>query len=351
MSRPDRLIANIYNPLNQSKASLIENFVVRKAEFNKIFREIKQSKLNTTSQSFIVQGQRGSGKTTLLARLKYGIEDEKTLSHLLIIQFSEEQYNIFSLNRLWEHIADILEEHKGFESIVDEMKKLDDGEDLFYLIRRYLKKNKRKMLLLIDNFGDILDKFTKKDHQRLRDILHETDLQIIAGSTRTLDISYKHDKPFFESFKTVYLGPLTQKDVQGLLESLCRKYNQTKAFSIIKNEKGRIEVIRRLTGGIPRTIILLFEIFLDDSADVFQDLEAILDRMTPLYKHRMDDLATQQQVIIDAVALNWDGMLISEIAAKTRYESKKISAQMKTLEKKRICEIRPGQPKKQGLYD
>ena len=68
---------------------------------------------------------------------------------------------------------------------------------------------------------------------------------------------------------------------------------------MIKYQKGRIETIRRLTGGIPRSIILLYEIILDDSASVFEDLEGILDKMTPLYKHKMDDLPTQQQVIVD----------------------------------------------------
>ncbi|MBU0969566.1 MAG: ATP-binding protein [Proteobacteria bacterium] len=333
MSQNSKPVANIYNPLNQDKQCLLDNFVIRQREFDKIFAEIKSGRLNHASQNFIIQGQRGTGKTTLLAKLRYEIQDAGDLSHLIAIQFTEEQYHIFSLNRLWENVADILEEKEGFEKIVDEMEDLEDNEDFFFLIQKYLKKNKQKLVLLMDNFGDILDKLSGKEHKKLRDILHETDLQIIAGSTRTLETAYKHDKPFFESFKTIYLGPLSQADVQVLLKNLCRQYHHEKAFNIIQNEKGRIEAIRRLTGGIPRTIILLFEIFLDDSATVFEDLENILDRITPLYKHKMDDLATQQQVIVDALAMNWDGMLTAEIAQKTRYEPKNISAQMKTLEK------------------
>ena len=38
--------------------------------------------------------------------------------------------------------------------------------------------------------------------------------------------------------------------------------------------------MRRLTGGVPRTMILLYEIFLDESANVFEDLEVILDKVT-----------------------------------------------------------------------
>ena len=326
-------IAHIYNPMNQDKQSLVDNFVIRQREFLKIFKEIQTGKLNQVSQNYIVQGQRGTGKTTLLARLKYEIEGDDSLIHLIPIQFSEEQYNIFSLNRFWENVAEILEEEPGFEDIVDQMEELDDEEDFFYLIGKSLKKNKKKLVLLIDNFGDILDKLPGNEPKKLRDLLHESDLQIIAGSTRALEIAYKYDKPFFESFKTIFLSPLTSDDVQILLKNLCGQYQQKNVYKILEKEKGRIETIRRLTGGVPRTIILLFEIFLDDSASVFEDLEGILDKITPLYKHKMDDLPTQQQVIVDAIALNWDGMLTSEIAKKTKIETKKIAAQMKGLEK------------------
>ncbi len=333
MSRANKTIANIYNPLNQDKKSLLDNFVVRQKEFNTVFRDLKTSKLNQTSQNFLIQGQRGSGKTTLLAKLRYEIEDSKKLSHLLVIQFTEEQYNIFSLNRLWETVADSLEEIKGFEKITEEMDEYKDDDDFYFLLTKYLKKNKKKLVLLIDNFGHILDKLKEIEHKKLRDILHESDLQIIAASTKTLETAYKHDKPFFESFKTVYLDALTKTDVQILLENLSDQYDDHKAIEIIKNQKGRIETIRRLTGGIPRTIILLYEIILDDSANVFEDLEGILDKITPLYRHKMDNLATQQQVIVDAIALNWDGMLTSEISKKTNLETKTIAAQLKILEK------------------
>ncbi len=333
MSQINKTIANIYNPLNLDKKTLLDNFVIRHKEFDKIFRDIKTSKLNQTSQNFLIQGQRGSGKTTLLAKLRYEIEDSKKLSHMLVIQFKEDQYNIFSLNRLWETIADIMEDMDGFENIVEELEEFDDDEDFYSIIKKYLKKNRRKLILLIDNFGDLLDKLKEKEHRKLRDVLHESDLQIIAGSTRTLETAYKHDKPFFESFKTIYLEPLTKNDVQILLEHLSKYYDNDNALDVIKKQTSRIETIRRLTGGVPRTLILLYEMILNESANVFEDLEGILDKITPLYKHKMDDLPTQQQVIIDAIALNWDGMLSSEISKKTKIETKKISAQLKSLEK------------------
>lgn len=79
---------------------------------------------------------------------------------------------------------------------------------------------------------------------------------------------------------------------------------------------------------------MLFEIFLDKSGNVFDDLEALLDRVTPLYKHRMDGLKSQQQAIIDVIALSWDGIGTADIVKGLKgrgFDNKKVSAQLTAL--------------------
>jgi TPR repeat protein len=133
------------------------------------------------------------------------------------------------------------------------------------------------------------------------------------------------------------LEGLSQSETVDLLLNLGRNYESISIKDIVANESGRIEALRRLTSGVPRTIVLLFEIFVDnESGDSFRDLETILDRVTPLYKHRMDDLSPQQQEIVHAIAMNWDAVGVKEIARITRMESKAVSAQLKQLEFNRI---------------
>ncbi|MCI5166279.1 MAG: sel1 repeat family protein [Candidatus Electrothrix sp. GM3_4] len=82
---------------------------------------------------------------------------------------------------------------------------------------------------------------------------------------------------------------------------------------------------------------------MDKSGDVFQDLEALLDRVTPLYKHRMDDLKPQQQAIIDVIALSWDGIGTGEIVKRLkgrRFDNKKVSAQLAALTKNDLVSSR-----------
>jgi TPR repeat protein/nucleoside-triphosphatase THEP1 len=336
-------IAYIYNPDRQLPQELINNFVVRLREYRGIFDDIKTSTMRNPEQHYIVQGPRGSGKTTLLLRIYYEIMNNRNLKQWLIpIMFSEEQYHIRTLCRLWESVAELLEEYEGFSGLYEQFEKSlekDDYEELcFEILSKALQEKRKKLVLFIDNIGDMLDRFSEKEHHKLREILlTSSDLRIVGASSTTLEYTYDYSKPFFDFFKFVNIGGLNPDETNQLLISLSKNYKADSVREIIKNQPERVEILRRLTGGIPRTIVLLFEIFTDDkSGDSFKDLEIILDRVTPLYKHRMDDLSPQQQEIVDVMALNWDAISVKEIAAKIRMESKAVSAQLKQLEKNRI---------------
>lgn len=350
------LVSSIYNPANQTEKELIESFIVRLKEFESIFGEIKKSDMKYPEQHFIIQGPRGSGKTTLLLRLLSEIKNDEELSKWLIpIRFNEEQYNIRTLHKLWEEIALSLEEHEGFSGLYNEMQKYWDDKDYelkcYEVLKNALKDNKKKIVLMIDNFGDMLKKFQEREHQRLREVLiTSSDIRIIGASSVVMEFTYDYSKPFFEFFNIIHLEGLNHKDTVNLLLKLSEKYKQDEVEKIVGNNPGRVEALRRLTGGVPRTIVLLFEIFADsNNGDSFKDLEGILDRVTPLYKHRMDDLSPQQQEITDAIAMNWDAMGTKEIAQKTRMDSKAVSSHLNLLEKNKII-IKIATDTKNHLY-
>ena len=337
-------IANIYNPGNLSEKELIDSFIIRVNEFKSIFAEIKNDPMTHPPQHYLIQGRRGSGKTTLILRLSYEIKNDPSLSSKLVpIVFNEEQYNIRTLYKFWENIAVHLEDEEHFlAGLYDEMQKHlkeEDYEEKCYgLLKTALRNSGKKLVLLIDNFGDMLNKFETKEHQRLREVLMtNADIRIIGASAAVLEFTYDYSKPFFEFFKIIQLKGLDQQESIDLLLKLGEKYNTEIIKKIVENNPGRIEALRRLTDGVPRTIVLLFDIFADDeNGDSFRDLDMVLDRVTPLYKHRMDDLPVRQQEIIDVVAKNWDAITVKEISEKTRMESKAISAQLNLLEKNHI---------------
>ena len=338
----------IYNPDNQTKDQLIESFVVRLKTFQRLFADIKNTRMQAPEQDYLIEGKRGMGKTTLLLRLAYEIENDPELNSWLVpVVFNEEEYSIRRLYKLWERIASLLEaKDDDFNGLFDEMDRSFDiypNEDeyeygIYHLLNNRLQEKGKKLVLFIDNFGDIFAKFNKQEVQRLRTALQtNTNFRIFAASSRVLEEFYDYKHPFFEFFKVVRLRGLDKQETEDLLLKLGETYKQEKIKDIIQHQSGRVEALRRLTGGVIRTVVLLYEIFTDQQqGSAFSDLEAILDKVTPLYKHRVDDLPAQQQAIVEAIALAWDAVSVSEISQKTRIISKTVSAQLRQMEKNEI---------------
>jgi TPR repeat protein len=353
-----RTIAAIYNPDLLTKEQLISSFVVRIKKFEKLFADIKSAKMQNPEQHIIIVGLRGMGKTTMLLRLSYEVENDPALNNWLVpIVFSEEEYSIAKLAKFWETIAEYLEKKdRDFIGLYDKMDAVyaDDDkyeERAFNMLIDNLHQHNKKLLLFIDNFGDVFKKFKKHEKQRLREVLMTCpDLRIVAGSAVALESFFKYDDPWFELFKLERLEGLNKEETESLLLRLGDFLPVHPVKDILLKQPQRVETLRRITGGIPRTIVLLFEIFTDDKdGTAFTDLEKILDHVTPLYKHRMDDLSAQQQQIMDTIALGWDAVSVKEIAQKTRLESKLVSAQLKQLSENNLVDIQ-GTLTKNHLY-
>ena len=335
-----------YTPDEMPQVEFLERFVVRTEIFDNIFEDIKSSDYKVANQHYIIMGQRGQGKTTLLRKLQIEIENDKKLSNFLLpVKFAEEQYQIRSLSRLWEEVADYLQSiHEDvFPHVLDDMEEHFEDDDYelkaFSYLESALKKKKKKLLLLIDNIDELIGKLNEKEQRRLREILlSSSSFRIVGGSTKMLEQHYDYGKPFYEFFKIIKLKGFTKAESIEFLRSIGKGEQKEKMEAIIKNNSARIETLRQLTGGVPRTLVMLFDIFLDEEGNAFDDLLKVLDEATPLYKHRIDELPSQLQEIVHTIAINWDGMYTADIAKKTRLSTKIISAQLGKLEKYDIVE-------------
>lgn len=335
-----------YTPDEMEEREFLSRFVVRTDIFNEIFEDITSANHTVPQQHYIIIGQRGQGKTTLLRKVLLEVKNSPDLSERIVpVKFSEEQYQIRSLSRLWEEVADYLQSiyPDSFPDILDKMEGHFDDEDYelksFSLFENTVIQSEKKLLLLIDNIDELIGKLSIKEQRRLREILlSSSSIRIIGGSTDMLEQHHKYDKPFYQFFKIIKLRGFNESEAHTFLRAIAKENQKEQIGTLIRTNPARIETLRRLTGGVPRTLVMLFDILMDDGGNAFDDLLKILDEVTPLYKHRMDDLPPQLQEIVHTIAMNWDGMLTREVAKKTKLESKAISAQLKQLEKYEIIE-------------
>jgi len=339
----------LYNPAAQPEEWLIEHFVVRTKVFAQLFDAIKSGDMRHPEQHYLIQGQRGMGKTTLLLRLKYEIERTPELKDWLVpVFFNEESYDLTSLSNLWEKLLKYFDSNfpdgGDYYKATDKFIGTNDYEQrCFKLVIDALHKHHKKLIILFDNFGELfLDNLNERDSHRFREILMNcVDLRIVAASAVVLESHNDYSEPFFDFFRVINLEGLSKEETLDLIKKLQEK--SARQVDIAAN-KARIETLAILTGGVIRTIIMLYEILLNDNdGSALKDLESILDKVTPLYKHRMEDLKPQQRRIMDVIAKNWDAVSVKEIAENIRENgnplaSKIVSAQLQELEKNNLIE-------------
>jgi tetratricopeptide (TPR) repeat protein len=338
------------NTGSKSKSAIVDGFVVRTNEFEHIKNVLLNTEEDYKTINTIIIGQRGAGKTTLMHRLNYAILDDKKLSNqFLPIMFSEEQYNLSDLTNLWEAVAIGIEDNFYKEKLSDSIDKIIDTEKnyeelSFMLLKNFLKTKDKIAVLFIENINYFLKKLSQDERERLKSILTtDSSFRVIGASTAYNDGSIDFGDSFYVFFNTIQLDGLTQKDCEKLLIRIGQQYGEEDQITeIIKNFPGRVEALRRLTGGVPRTISYLFQIFLDnENGKAIKDLYLLIDTLTLLYKSELDQLSTQQQKVIDAIARKWDAISVKEIAKRTRLESKNISSILSYLEKNQLIERVP----------
>lgn len=337
----------LYNTQNVDSEVLKAGFSIRKKEYQRIWKDIQTGSMQDPEIHYLIQGVRGAGKTTLLSRLYYEVlEDKKLKKWLVPILLNEEEYGILSLFTFWLRIAEKLAEYDTalYIELFKQVSNLDDNAELAWeLIQSCLDKNEQRIIVFVDNLGELFKDFDEIEHAQLREVLSlHPQIRLIGGSSQLLEAHFDGEAAFYQFFKLVNLKPINEAEMHELLRSLAEQTSE-EAIKIIEQiiteHPERIEAVRRLTDGVPRTVVLLFQIIMEGAKESsYAYLEETIDKTTPLYKHRMDDLPKQQRAIVHTIAMNWDAMSTKEIAEQTRLPSKTVSAQLARLQKQWIVD-------------
>jgi len=328
---------NLYQAANSNPESIKKNFVIRVHEFETILDALKSKKGKDPLQHELILGRRGSGKSTLLKRIEIELNEDKKLSGKYIpVYLAEEQAGIYRLSDLWfEALCELQErenlsiELKAFSSFSDEQ---EYTRYLFEEINKLLVSANKKAVLLLDNLDRILENLKNEGHLLRELLLNFNNVQIIGGSTRMDEHFWKYDQPFYEFFRQHKLGSLSFNEIHTLLNmwSEVMKIGQLKDYALV--HRGKIESIRILTDGMPRTLQFFIKILLTENEMYgFQYIRKIMDRATPLYQERLNNLTAPQRKIVSEMAFIWEAASTKQLVDACRMESKLISAYLKQL--------------------
>jgi tetratricopeptide (TPR) repeat protein len=356
-----------WTPALQKPEDLQKLLVGREPLIRRLLQAIEEASEGKSLQHFLLIGPRGIGKTHLLLLLYYTVRGTiswngafQNLSQSWEpILLSEEQYGVGSLTDLFIGILKQLKEQTSDEKLqrllahVQGIKLPGEAERemiLEYLLQRRSKTGKR-LLLLLDNIHMILNSFSEEDQSRLRSIVMSQDLFMIVGSAPTLfEAVFHYEAPFYNFFEVVWLKEITGDEVEELLKKRLEHDKRTEILEKFDEYRPRIRAIVHLTGGNPRLILSLYQIFTQgEIVEVERALLRLLDELTPYFQDRMKELSEQQRKIIEAMALMEGPSPPTEIAHAAHLPVNVVTAQLKRLENYVRSEREKG--KREVLYN
>lgn len=335
---------NLYQSANSDNDSIKKNFIIRVNEFETIINSLKNKSNKDPLQNELILGRRGSGKSTLLKRIQIEIDENPQFnSKYIAVNLAEEQAGIYRLFDLWEQVIEELICKLNFDLKLKDYKEFKLDQDftryLYQVIHEICLKEKKKIILLLDNFDRIVENFTDDGNLLRETLINYNDIQIIAGSTRMDEHFWQYDKPFYEFFRRHRLESLSSEEINILINHWSESLEIPELKDFVENNRGKIENIRILTDGLPRTLQFFIQMLLQNSQLYgYEYLRKVMDNTTPLYQERLNYLTPQLRKIISEMAFIWEACTTKQLVEKCRMESKLISANLKTLIDKGIVE-------------
>ena len=131
------------------------------------------------------------------------------------------------------------------------------------------------------------------------------------------------------------LEGLGQEETLRILDALADGDGKPKIAETLRRERGRLETLRRLTGGNPRLLVLACRMLMESPmGSAFEDLERLIDEQTPYFKARIEELPVQARKVFHCLAQGWKPMLAKEVAGAANLGSSHASAQLRQLVEK-----------------
>jgi tetratricopeptide (TPR) repeat protein len=345
----------LYNPTRLTDEEIVAAFVARKAIFERVLEDIVAEKPRSRPQHHLVVGQRGMGKSTLLMRLAAELRTNAKLSNRFVpLVFAEEQYAVDRLSKFWlnclDSLADAAERagdiaaSERIDAVVRSLKHQSGGtaekneipaRSALAAFEKAVESSGKRPVLLVDNLQLVFERIAEVEQHALRELLMSPASPVVVGASPSPPLETQdYGAAFYDHFKIHYLRALSADEMREVMLRLAEITDRTDVREKVLGHPERLKTLRDFTGGNPRTVVTLFFLYTEDfSPSVFADLENLLDRVTPLYKARIEELAEQQQVLVSAAADHWAPISARGLSEATGLPMSSISAQLDRLEK------------------
>ena len=310
-------------------------------------------------------GPRGIGKTHLLSRVEDAIQSDEALSaQAVVVRFPEESNQTLSFSDfligLCRILKDVLEDEPKWTELFNAVETdEDDNKVIDTLVPAIRDKNRqrgRTLVVMLENLGEIFTRQIRNqdDIASLRKFLM-ADNGCLLMATAPLHFHGITDikQPFYDFFDIQILENLTFDETVKVIRRNLEWDGRASTLDTLNEMRPRLQALYRMTGGNPRLTMMLYELIAHESVTQVQDqFHLLLDRISPFYQSRLNDLPPSQRALLECLARMRDqDKTPATIAARMRMSQQETSSLLKRLSDAHyLCAAENPKDKRSRLY-
>ena len=336
----------LYNPAQLTPDELKASFVARKDTLGEMLRLIREQTPGHPCQHMMLIGPRGMGKTTLGLRLLHEILETPDLAaDWQPVAFHEESYGIGDLADFWlatlRHLTRATDDPRWADraKALPNDEKDTDRQAAYALasLMDFCQTSGKRLLLFVENLDTVLEQLSdeRQVHALRASLIERTNILLIGSANTVFEAIRSHGEPLYEFFRLFILKGLGSEETRRILAALADAEDKPGVMEALDHDHGRLETIRRLTGGNPRLLVLACRLLIDSPlSSAFEDLERLIDEQTPYFKARIEELPVQARKVFHCLADGWKPMQSKDVAEAAKLSSSHASAQLRQLMEK-----------------
>ena len=290
-------------------------------------------------------GPRGIGKTHLLSCIEDVVQSDEALgASVVVVRFPEESNRTLSfadfLIGMCGILKDVLEDEPLWTELFAKVQTEEDdarvADTLVPAIREENRRRGRTLLVMLENLGEILGRQIrdKNDVAALRKFLMaDNGCLLVATTPLHFDGITDIGQPFYDFFDIQILENLSFEETVEVIRLNLEWDKRKDLLDTLEDMRPRLQALYRMTGGNPRLTMMLYELIAHESVTGVQEqFHLLLDRISPFYQGRLNDLPPGQRALLECLASMRDQEKTpAAIAARMRMSQQETSSLLKRL--------------------
>ncbi len=335
----------LYRSSVTSPERLRHTSVAREHLLDNAIESLRGSVDRKSKSHLLFIGPRGIGKTHLLSCIEDAVQSDETLSaSVVIVRFPEESNRTLSfadfLIGMCDILKEVLEDEPLWTKLFAEVQTEEDDarveDTLVPAIREENRRRGRTLLVMLENLGEVLTRQIRdqSDVAALRKFfMADNGCLLLATAPLHFDGITDVGQPFYDFFDIQILENLSFEDTVEVIRLNLEWEERTDILKTLEEMRPRLQALYRMTGGNPRLTMMLYELIAHESVTSVQDqFHLLLDRISPFYQSRLNDLPPGQRALLECLASMRDQEKTpAAIAARMRMSQQETSSLLKRL--------------------